>query len=322
MTPPNSGIERALHYAIVNDHSIETSSKLDDDLKKEQYEKLLDQIDSPQKVVELQLRLEEDKPYFQLFDDGAIASYFSRWNVPITTKRDLDLFSDTLAEKVMALAPYNEKVRAQVEQQQYIKQLKGLPAALASLEQAVSEYDTLKPSIRAVVRYVWEAVALNGFKMKEEGSKALQPYQGNLSIQPWYEPWSKKGVEVRITLKKDEDIFRFLINPKYKERILVPAKKRKLWFDRKEKSEKTEELETIGVSHLMIFDCQRYAHNNISPEDIVDQLKKTGMIDLDKYGNSFQTYLEILLSLPKLMNNYTQRTTKSMKGILQRVRAK
>lgn len=328
MAPSSSTIEQAVHYAQLKGNLIETNSRLDRDQKREEYVRLLDQVDSPQNVAELQLRFEEDKPYFQLCDDKAIASYFSRWKVPITTKSDLDLFSDALAEKVTALALYDEKVRAQLEQRDYRKQLRELPAALSNLEQAISEYDTLKLPFKAVMRYAWEAISLDGFKMEEDGSKAIEQYPGHISIQPYY----NKSVHMKIVLDND-DTFRVYIKPRYKTRVVAPAKKRKFWFDAKEKVEETEEIETIEILPMNFFNTV-YNNNSsyclekgrldskifkIPPESILDLLKEITIKNFDRYETSFQTFLQIILSLPKFMNNHASRKTESMKSILQRV---
>lgn len=343
MTPPGSDIEKAVHYAVLNGSSIDTSSQLGDDQKREQYGQLLNQVDSPQRVAELQLRFEEDKPYFQLCDDEAIASYFSRWNVPIATRRDLDLFSDALAEKVTALAPYDESVRTQLEQRDYRRQLRELPATLSSLEQAVSEYDALKPSFKAVMRYVWEAVALDGFKMREDGRKATEEYKGDISIQPI----GNKAVHMKIVLSEN-DTFELYLNPRYKTQVTVPAKKRRFWFDVKEKVEETDEIGAVEALPMRFFDRHYPKNTDLRHVDghnyqkepatfcvkrgkldseifrtqagcVVDLLKEINMMNPDKYGESFQTYLQIVLNLPKLMNNYANRTRESMQGILQRV---
>lgn len=343
MPPPGSDLEKAVHYAVLNGDSIETSSQLDDDKRKEQYMELLDQVDSPRKVEELQLRFEGDRPYFQLCDDRAIASYFSRWGVPITTKRDLDLFSDALAEKVMDLATSDEILRTKLEQRNYRRQLEKLPAALASLEQTLSQYDVFKPDFKTIMRYVWEAVTLHGFEMKEDGSKATEQYKGVISIQPC----GKKAAYLKIVLGKN-DTFELYLNPIYETKVLVPAKKRRFWFDIKEEVEVTGEIEAIEVLPTRFFNHHyktntgprpvygdhrccvsepvRYCLNfgkldseifRTSPENVVNLLRKISLGNLDIFGESFQTYLRLVLNLPRLMSNYANKIEESMEDILQ-----
>src|SRR3989344_7162998 len=136
---PKTDLEKALTYAVVADEAIEISPQLEGDLKISQYQKLLDRVDSPEKVGELLIKLEDDQPYLQLCSDDTIKGYFARWKIPICSRADLDLFSQTLAERVNTLAESNPRVESQVKQRAYLKQLRELPAALSKLEETVSE---------------------------------------------------------------------------------------------------------------------------------------------------------------------------------------
>lgn len=355
---PNTGIEKALHYAMVRVEtgSIEPNQQLDEDKKREQYTTLLDQVDLPQKVAELQLRFDEDKPYFDLCGDEAIAAYFSRWGVPIHSRRDLTLFSEALADKVRVLAPYDENVQRQLAQRDYQKQLQELPAAISRLEQTVSEFDALKPSFNAVLRYVWEAVTHQGFKMEEDGDKAIKKYPGAISIQAVvYNSIVYDSVRMQVRLST-QDSFEWYLTPHYKDKIVVPARKRRFWLDRKAETEKTNELERLEILPINLF-TTGYDKNTekilivegffdralfydpvelyikekhpdavkrvvrVSPEELADLLKGIAVKSPDRRLKSFQTGLRLVLNLPILMGNYTKRLEGSMRNILETVSA-
>jgi len=226
---PKTDLEKALTYAVVADEAIEISPQLEGDLKISQYQKLLDRVDSPEKVGELLIKLEDDQPYLQLCSDDTIKGYFARWKIPICSRADLDLFSQTLAERVNTLAESNPRVESQVKQRAYLKQLRELPAALSKLEETVSGYDVLNEPVAAVLRYVWEAVTKYGFKMEEEGQNAIEKYDGNISIKTF-------NKAVHIEIKNHYDTLEFYICQKIKLIVNQSLKKRKFWFDKKEET--------------------------------------------------------------------------------------
>ena len=335
-----TSLERALTYAVVADEIIKISPQLERDQKISQYQKLLDQIDSPEKVGELLLKLEDQKPYFQLCSDEAIADYFSRFQVPITSRKDLDLFAETLAEKVDTLAESNPKVESQVKQRAYLKQLQELPVALSKLEETVSGYGALNKPVAAILRYVWEAVTKYGFRMKEEKKEA---FGSNKLICIQSGPGKSVYIKISLDENRDEEQFNsleFYLNPIFKE---ITEEKKSFFRKKRISFKKTEELTSFEILPIVIIDSifieyQNYYNSRINnrktriEECIANQKKLGGGIDSkvfvdqlklkilecpERYASVSQRHIEILLDLPIIMDNYTKRTTKTLKDILQ-----
>lgn len=100
MVDDTSALERSMGSAdFCSPTSIEPRS-LASDAFREKHLSLLDRIRSPEKLVDLQLKLSEEEPYFALCTDEAIAAYFSKWGIPISTKRELELFGLAIDERI------------------------------------------------------------------------------------------------------------------------------------------------------------------------------------------------------------------------------
>jgi len=336
-------IERAVHYAVLHGDTIDIAPAATEEGKRVQYERLLQQVDSSERLAELQLRLEDDQPYFQLCSDDAIAAYFDRWDVPITSKIDLDIFSQVLSEVVEEVATSSEQVRTQLARRDHRRQLAGLPSALSKLEEAASELDSLKAPLSAVMRYVWEAVVYNRFQMKENGDEARESYPGSLSIQKCGED----VVHVEMNSGKGNDL-EFYLKPIYKTKEVEEEVHRWWWSDgirrRRVSTGKLDHLEVVPIS---LFD-QHYTKNTdlnistrtgeywirtgllyardgthsesadvFSASGFVDSLRQIIMGNPGKYLGKFQRDLKIIFNLPKLMNNYAKHTESALKDMLK-----
>lgn len=333
---PSSDLERALMSTRFNGEGIQTDSSSIETQRIEEFQGVLAGI-NPERIIDLQIRLDEDLPYFQISSDESIRDYFSRFGVPITNKRDLELFSSALSERVSSLDKENEKVRTNLEGLAYRKQLHDLPRVLKSLDQTLSNFNALEAPFEVVMRYVFEQTS-RGFKMKENGNKALEPYPGVLSVTP-----DQGCFQVEYTLG-DEDVLAFGVAKEKRIELVDKVKKRRFLPDKNVKRNAFIETgESLGFP-LKIFGrewrgnkevwipnlgCYRgaleaYTHHNFFNEYVVKI--KTGKLigsfvsamlaDPDRYAKSFQVYLKTLFNLPSIMHNYTLRTEMTLKESL------
>jgi hypothetical protein len=339
MSLPNTNLEQAVTYAsFSSDGSLEVSSQMDEDQRRQQYSSLLDKVQNPIKVASLLVRLEEDTPYFQLCSDENVHSYFQRFGVPISSRKDLELFIETLGDRVRTLADSNETVKAQLAERDYRNRLAALPSAISKLEEQVNKYDALKKPFAAVMRYVWEAIVLQGFKMSEDGSKASELYRGKITIKP--HPKNAKAVHIKIDLKEkledSKNILEFVFKPIYK--IKTITKERTYFWDKKEKVQ-TEEVDFFVFLPMRQFDgsvgynCGNYGEKYIckgineysfctiinNPSSFIDLLMKETLANPDQNTESFETYLKLIFNLPKLMHNYADRTRVNLGDVLGRI---
>ena len=164
---PKTNLEKAITYPLFNtDGSIELNPSLEEERKVVRYNQLLQQqVASPERLVELQLQLGEKEAFFELCEDEGIANYFGQMGIPISSRRDLQLFSYALSLKISSLDQRDEGVGTALEQLTYRRQLQQLPRAMSQLERTLSDFDSLKEPFEAMIRYVWEKVVLDGFEM-------------------------------------------------------------------------------------------------------------------------------------------------------------
>lgn len=344
---PKNDLEKALTYTHFSPGGVEVSSQLEMDQKSSGYSGLLTQI-SPERIVELQLRLDEDIPYFQISSDESIGIYFARFGIPISSRADLELFSSALAQRIDSLDKKDEKVGSALEHLGYIRQLHQLPQALSKLEKSVSNFEQLSNPFKAVVEYVWTNVHKNKFRMKEEGISASEPYPANVEITPS----QNSSVDVSIVIKGKEDRLDFYIHPVYKTKEVVKSEKG--WFGTQKKivvREKVGEPERLELIPIRIFDITwtknaqiynssqypkghyvdqrvtQYLANDLDGKSMSDVIRfgadaslivfsKTALTYPDAYMKSLQTYIEVILRLPSIMHNYAERTSGTLQKVL------
>ncbi|NQV91335.1 hypothetical protein HQ489_02580 [Candidatus Woesearchaeota archaeon] len=339
MSLPETGLEQALSYTSFSaDGSLEVSSQMGDDQRRAQYGTLLDQVQDPNKVAALLVRLEEDNPYFQLCSDENIHAYFQRFGISIASQRDLELFNETLGERVRTLADSNETVKAQLAERDYKRELGALPSVISKLEEQVHEYGALKKPFSAVMRYVWEAVTQEDFRMHEEGSKATEPYEGKITIEP--HELNPKAVHIKIKLSnEDEDELDFVLKPTYKTKKVTIE--RSYWLNGN-KEVTTDEVENLTLLPIILFNKlisrnfhwsgRQYIEDGIiykdkskkvilmnQSSDFVDMLVQETLTKPDQYSKYLETYLKLILNFPKIMHNYTDRTRVNLGTVLERI---
>ncbi len=343
MTPENN-LERALVSARFGPEGIVVNPKTEEEQKVLQYEGVLSQIESPERLIELQLRLEEDLPYFQISSDESIRDYFTRFGVQITDKRDLQLFSYALANQIDSLDKTDERVGPSLENLSYRRQLHQFPKVLSDLEKTVSDFSSLNAPFDVALHYAWEAVQKKGFKMDEKGENATDPYDAQIIIEPY------PGESIHFLIKiNDSDSLEFYLHPKYKTRKAVVRKG--FWKQRVIVEEDTGESKGLGIIPLKIFDRKwnkniekrnykgvsgitqydypvlAYMANNLHKDELAELVRfdaermlkvlvDHSLIIPDLYMKSLQTYLGIILRLPKIMHNYVERTKGDLIGIL------
>lgn len=345
-------VERAILYAVPDSEGIAVSPLHAQHEKETQYQRAIEGISGIEQLIALQERLEQDLPYFQLSTNENIAAYFSRWNVPIGCKSDLTLFSSVLAEKIAEAARSDRTAGTHLANQAYRLQLRELPSALTSLEQTLAGFDALKAPFDAVLRYVWEAVALHGFSMNEDGRKATEPYKAFLIVEPHSQ--NKKAMHLQITRKCEgmkSDVFEIYVSPKYKTREVVTVKKG--WFGRTRKETstvETEEVDILRIVPIRMFDRKwvansynddgglqsnaehflrtgneerYYSHipsaNVTTSAGFIDEMRHEVIKNPDSYVPSLQEYLRIILQLPKYLYNYPVRQRQQVSSLLDNV---
>ena len=167
MTAPRTDIERAFAYAEHHpQNGLTVSPQLAQDQKVVQYQRIVLQLKDTGALINLQIQLDQDLPYFALCSDENLQAYFGRWKLPIESKADLQLFSEVLSERIREAATSDSTAQQYLQQKEYQTQLRELPQAVSQLESTIKEYDVLKAPFTAVMRYVYAAVS-QGFSMTE-----------------------------------------------------------------------------------------------------------------------------------------------------------
>lgn len=340
---PRNGLEKALMSPVFTEGGIEMNPELEENQKISEFGKLLSQIDSPERIIELQLKLDEQFPYFQISPEEAIRDYFSNFGIPISNKRDLELFSFALAQRVDELDRSDEKVGSALKQRDYRIQLQTLPRILSDLERTVSDFEVLKAPFEAVIRYVWET-SQKGFRMKEEGRNALEQYPGKLTIDSGTHSYS-----ITIELQSDnQDVLEFHVTPKVKFDVVEEVRKRRFFRDGRVSKDIPIRTEGFDILPCRIFDRtwgeninnELYDGNNwvkgtsyyithhkiegvynervsvFGSDEAIDSFVSEMLIDPDSRIQSFQAYLKIFFNLPNIMNNYAERTRTGLKNML------
>ncbi len=320
-------LEMAVQYAEVGDGIIQVSPKLGMEQREAEYRQLLTKIPSSERLVELQIRLENDLPYFLLCDDAAIEAYFSRWHVPIQSRADLDLFAQTLSAEVMRQADGSAETRNYVAQRDYQRELRGLPTVLNQLEQVANQFRSFEKPMAAVLRYVWEAVKFQGFQMKYGNSKDAEASWITIC------PLGAEAVSLYVTDRSGAE-FRFHLEPAYTkvERVVetkilkvIPRKKRVRESKRTGVQVISDECfgEWIGST----LDERHYARTGswypnvkkYSAEQFVHHLHEQAMTDPQRRLPSLENLLKVIFSLPQRMHKYATTTSENLQAVCSNV---
>lgn len=341
-----SSLELALRYVQASVRmgrdSLEISPALAEDEQKIVYAKLVDLIESPERVFDFLLRFEDQRAYFQICEDSAIADYFAQFKIPIASKRDIDLFSQVLADRARDLANSDTRLELELEKRGYQRQLQEMPVALSRLKQTIARFDDLEKPFSAIVRYIWETVVLHDFRMQEIGNNALARYDGRILLEPF---GAKKVVHVEY-FRDDKDRLEFFIKPTFKlkrEEVII---KRFFFPDTKDyilrESDEVQSFEIVPLRsfdydssnckgrhlkfvfpHDLKIDVEHYLHGGdaghacrLTLSEFIDDLKTTAIASPDQYIPSLKAYLWTLFNLPRLITNYSQRTNESLKTVL------
>jgi hypothetical protein len=195
---PND-IVTALTYAAPGpDESGEALIRVSPDLelarKNEDYAKRLEGVDT-QSLIDLQFKFSDNLPYLKLCSDERIREYFAQWNLPIESRTDLELFSQTLAERITTLARDDSGARRYVKQREYGAQLAKLPQEISDFSKEISDFKFLEKPLEALVKLAFDSAIDHGFVMNENGEDAIEKYEGKIKIMKYCEG----AVEVELT---------------------------------------------------------------------------------------------------------------------------
>lgn len=299
-------IERAIFYASHTSTGVGVSPQLEKDQKEKEYQSLVSRLENFDKVMSLQERLEQDLPYFELASDENIRSYFSRWGVSIDSKEDLKLFSYVLGERLGELAKSSDSAQKAIQEKEYRLQLRGLPAAISRMNDSLVQLDQFKAPFEAVIRYVNKLIC-SGFSMNEDGSSALEKYDGHLVISHF----SDDNSSPLPTINYCNCSIRICTIQRLEKECKIYNLEKKHWWRKAKKVERLERYFTEDISYALKFGGCYYGNGN-SFENLKRFVRDNPSTNLP----ILRDFLGIMFNLPKYIHNYALRTSQQINSVL------
>ena len=143
MTDELSSIEKALTYAELTEQSeIVVNGDQEKHDKLLAYQKKLNGIPSS-KLIDIQLNLESQIPYFTFCKDENIKRYFSQFDLPFASIDDLELFSYALSQELSGRGQNERRVTHLVRQRDLSKKLQGVSSRISLVDQSISNFEEL-----------------------------------------------------------------------------------------------------------------------------------------------------------------------------------
>lgn len=323
---PENGLEMALLSAGFDSNGVTVNPSVEENQKISRYMGLLDQIEFPERLMELQLKLESDIPYFEISSDGSIREYFSNFGVLIENKRDLRLFSYALASKISALDRKDKRVGPALKKLDYRRNLQNLPKSLSKLETIVSDFGSLAGPFSSVLQYVLEQTG-KGFRMVEDGKDATNPYTGVLTIKPAEGNSALISINLQESEAEVRDILKFYVRklPESEKLEIFPLNFLGGGCNQNIKYQSVDlgffkNYADFPHSVESYLTGERYSERlelvKLDEEEMIKQLVTETLEFPDKYVKSFQNYFRVLFNLPSIMHNYIERTESSLRDIL------
>lgn len=323
---PKNDLERALVSTGFDSNGVIINTSVGEDEKIGGYMELLNHIESPERLIELQLKLESDLPYFEISSDDSIRNYFSHFGVQISNKRDLRLFSYTLAQKISGLDREDEQTKPILRQLDYRRSLQNLPKSLSKLETILSDFGSLAGPFSSVLQYVLEQTG-KGFRMVEDGKVATSPYSGILTIKPIGKNSAKISINLQEPSSEVRDVLEFYARklPELGTLEILPLRV----FNRDWSLNVNSQMVNPGFFKYSRYfgspagdyldgkpESEKLSLVKLNEEDMIKGLVKTALESPDEYMKSLQNYFKVLFNLPKIMGNYNERMQGDFRGIL------
>jgi hypothetical protein len=181
-----------------------------------------------------------------------------------------------------------------------------------------------------VARFVYDAVVLHDFRMREHGTGALETYEGELRIgeRNWTPTRTRAFIEINL-----DSCHRFrlsiIVNDICEEReelVEESVEKKTHWYSRKKQFKVTKSKKVsikIGEEIVIASDgLFHYAENSGNPMTVQNYLQYVREGALEEPGDHIpllKQFLTTFFNLPRYMHNYLIRTRNEFTDTLDAV---
>jgi hypothetical protein len=264
-----------------------------------------------QSVIELLdsiMCLDTIKSFAGLPQNGEVAKFLQKRNMPVVNStEDFDYLYESLRDRLVEFRDKgDERVKTYLQRAEYRKQIDQLPVLISKLERITM--NELKPTFKAVIEYVYDAVTEHGFKISEKTPEIPFDKYRKVNIGK-----DETDVYVRFDIMFHPGLHRqlnFFIRPVYELKTIEEVG----WLGRKKK----RVAESSNVEGLNIYSnggggeyCDRYCITRT-----IDEFFDTYFGDEVQYENYYKEFLKIIINLPKTMNDYLARKNGEIRGML------
>jgi hypothetical protein len=321
---------------IIGDKMTEKTIPQNKLIQEEELDRRLAKAGSIQGLVTSFIALDEAVSYLQFASNEEIESYFKQKKVSyIRNKEELNSFYNHLKTKIGDLIVFpDERIKSYFEKisyskRTYLESLVEMPSKLANLEAiTIKGFNQLKPKFKEILNYIWESVMDKGFKMEEDGEKALAKYKGGVIIHRGTD--DETGIDTLIISsgsKWDYHDFTSLFNltifkEKIEKREITTSKKILLWdkkIKRRKKIKVTPEKGDFFVKGTVFhcpIDCMKKDYCS-SVGEAINQIKIRVDRDPNEYLPQLPLMINTFLSLPNIMQNYLIKRERELKEVFK-----